>query len=87
MIHRSFVCNRKKTRVFVEFVYTECMCAQSRPTLCESSVHGIYPGKNTGVDCHLILQGIFWTQGSSSHLMSPALAGRFFTTIVIWDTT
>ena len=29
------------------------------------------PGKNTGVGCHFLLQGIFLTQG---------LAGRFFTT-------
>ena len=93
MIHCSFVSNSKKTRVFVKFVYTECMCTQSRPALCESmdysppgsSVHGIYPGKNTGVGCHLILQGIFWTQESSLHLLSPALAGRFFTTSATWD--
>ena len=28
-----------------------------------SSVHGDSPGKNTGVDCHALLQGIFPTQG------------------------
>ena len=28
-----------------------------------SSVHGDFPGKNTGVDCHFLLQGIFLTQG------------------------
>ena len=27
------------------------------------SVHGDYPGKNTGVGCHALLQGIFPTQG------------------------
>ena len=27
-----------------------------------SSVHGIFPGKNTVVDCHFLLQGIFPTQ-------------------------
>ena len=36
-----------------------------------------FPGKNTGVGCHLLLQGIFPTQGPAS----PALAGRFFTTV------
>ena len=30
-----------------------------------SSVHGDSPGKNTGVGCHFLLQGIFLTQGSS----------------------
>ena len=35
----------------------------------------------TGVGCHALCQGIFLTQGSNLHLlMSPALAGRFFTT-------
>ena len=28
-----------------------------------SSVHGDTPGKNTGVGCHALLQGIFPTQG------------------------
>ena len=30
-----------------------------------SSVHGDFPGKNTGVCCHALLQGIFPTQGSN----------------------
>ena len=55
-----------------------CVCVLSRsvkscPTLCDlmdcslpgSSVHGDSPGKNTGVDCHALLQGIFPTQGSN----------------------
>ena len=36
-----------------------------------------FPSQNTGVHCHLLLQGILLTQGSNP---SPALAGRFFTT-------
>ena len=48
-----------------------CLVAQSCLTLCGpmdcslpgSSVHGDSPGKNTGVDCHALLQGIFPTQG------------------------
>ena len=32
------------------------------------------PGKNTGVGCYALLQGIFLTQGSNLHLpVSPAL--------------
>ena len=27
------------------------------------------PGKNTGVGCHFLLQGIFPTQGSNPHLL------------------
>ena len=33
-----------------------------------SSVHGDSPGKNTGVGCHALLQGIFPTQGSNPGL-------------------
>ena len=48
-----------------------CLVAQSYPTLCNpidssppgSSVRGDSPGKNTGVGCHALLQGIFPTQG------------------------
>jgi len=48
-----------------------CLVPQSCPTLCSpmdccppgSSV--LCPGKNTGVGCHALLQGIFPTQGSN----------------------
>ena len=48
-----------------------CFVAQSCPTLCDpmdynppgSVVHGDFPGKNTGVGCHALLQGNFPTQG------------------------
>ena len=33
-----------------------------------SSVHGDSPGKNTGVDCHVLLQGTVPTQGLNSGL-------------------
>ena len=47
-----------------------CLVAQSCPTLCDpidcsqpgSPVHGDCPGKNTGVGCHALLQGILPTQ-------------------------
>ena len=34
-----------------------------------SSVHGISPGKNTGVGCHFLCQGIFPTQESNPCLL------------------
>ena len=34
-----------------------------------SSVNGIVPGKDTGVGCHFLLQGIFLTQGSNPGLL------------------
>ena len=50
-----------------------CIVAQSCRVLCDpmdynpagSSVHGDSPGKNTGLGCHALLQGIFLTQGLS----------------------
>ena len=35
-----------------------------------SSAHGIFRGKNTEVGCHVLLQGIFPTQGSNLCLLS-----------------
>ena len=54
-----------------------CLVAQSCSTLfnlldCNpagSSVHVNSPGKNTEVDCHSLLQGIFLTQGSNPGLL------------------
>ena len=55
---------------FIFFFTIYCVCAslvaQSFPTLCNpmdysppgSFVHGESPGKNTGVSCHTLLQGI-----------------------------
>ena len=48
------------------------ICAQLCPTLCDTrdysppgpSVHGIFPSKNTGVDCHVLLHVIFPIRGS-----------------------
>ena len=61
------------------FSYLVCVYAKS-PQLCPtlwlygpslpgSSVHGDSAGKNTGVGCHALLQGIFQTQGSNPSLL------------------
>ena len=50
---------------------------ESHLTLCDpmgysppgSSVHGKPPGKNTGVDCHALLQEIFTNHGLNPHLL------------------
>ena len=34
-----------------------------------SSVHGVFQGRNTGVSCHFLLQGILLTQGLNPHLL------------------
>ena len=60
-----------------KLVVCACLATQSCPTLCDpidcslpgSSVHGIFPGKNTGVGCHYLLQEIFPNQGSNPGLL------------------
>ena len=54
-----------------------CVCAQPLqlcPTLCDAMDCRLLcpwdsPGKNTGVGCHAVLQGIFPTQGSNPQLL------------------
>ena len=57
------------------------MSGSFRPMNCSppgSSVHGIFPGKNTGVGSHSLFQGIFQTEGIEAG--SPALqADSLFT--------
>ena len=58
------------------------MLTQSCLTLC--CPMGCNPwdfsGKNTGVDCHFLLQGIFPPTPQGIEPVSPAQADRFFTT-------
>ena len=43
------------------------------------------PGKNTGVGCHVLPQGIFLTQKLNPCLMCSVLAGGFLTTSTTWE--
>ena len=73
---------------FDNYVTLCAVLSRSVTSLCDpmdcsppgSLAHGDSPGKNIGVDCHALLQGIFPTQGSNqvSHI-----AGGFF---IIWAT-
>ena len=36
---------------------------------CQAAMSWDFPSKNTGVDCHVLLQGIFPHQGSNPHLL------------------
>ena len=63
---------------------------QSCPTLCDPTVRLLCPWgspRNTGVDCHALLQRIVPTQGSNLHLLHlPVLESRFFTASATWET-
>ena len=64
----SSVARRKHTRVLSSF-----NCVQLFATLWTVAHQAPYsrdsPGKNIGVGCHALLQGIFLTQGSNPHLL------------------
>ena len=77
LIHRVFQ--------FPSFEYQ--LVAQSCPTLVTPWLQLTrllclwdFPGKNTEVGYHFLLQGIFPTQGSNLHLLSLTLRDRLFTT-------
>ena len=58
-------------RVHAKLLLQSCLTLQD-PTdhsLPGSSIHGDSLGKNTGVDSHDLLQGIFLTQGSKTPLL------------------
>ena len=72
-----------------------CVCVYVRALSCSVMTkslrpHGLQltrllypwdsPGKNTGVSCHFLLQGIFLTQELNPHLLCPKMVGGFFTT-------
>ena len=46
---------------------------------CQASLSVGSPGKNTGLGCHALLQGIFPTQGLNLCLCVFCTAGRFLT--------
>ena len=55
----------------ISSIFTVCLVTQSCPALYDlprSSVYGVSPGKNTGVGCLSLLQGIFPTQGLNPDL-------------------
>ena len=62
----------------------EAKSLQSCPSLCDcvdcsllgSSVHRDFPGKNSGMGWHFLLQGIFPTQGLNLHWQADSLPLR-----------
>ena len=82
------------TEFYFAVLFSLCMRIPSCPILCDSmdyslpdsSVHGIFSGKNTEVGCHFLPQGIFQTHRSNPmSLVSPALGGRVFTMSATWE--
>ena len=61
----------------LNFCNSLCLVTKLYLTLCDpmdcslpgSSIHGIFPGKNTGEGCHFLLHGIFPSQGLNLGLL------------------
>ena len=68
----------EKRRNWVKIYVALFLVTQSCLTLCDpmdcslpgSSVHGDFPGKNTGLGCHALLQGIFPTEALNLRSLS-----------------
>ena len=75
LLHRRWIFTNWAT---ILVLGTIVLCLVSRVQLCDpmdysqsgSSDHGDSPGKNTGVGCHALLQGIFPTQGLNLGLLN-----------------
>ena len=73
----QFLCSLLNGNPVITLGHRVCLVTQLCLTLCNSmdcsppgsSVHGDSPDKNTGVGCHILLQGIFPTQGSNPGLL------------------
>ena len=64
LIHWLVVCSQSFSSIWLCDPVNQISCP---PVF---SVHGIFSGKNTGVACHCLLQGIFLIQGLNPCLLS-----------------
>ena len=55
--------------VLIRVTHVQLFCSPKHCSPPGFSVHGDSPGKNTGVGCHALPQGIFRTQGSNPGLL------------------
>ena len=67
---------------FVLFFFIQSVCAQSCPTATAWTIDRFlcpwdFPGKNIGMSCHFLLQGIFLTQGSNLHLLHQQVVPQY----------
>ena len=83
--------SRDQTGVFMSPALA-CMYvlfAQSACTVCDpmdcSQPSWDFPGKNTGLCCHFLLQGIFHLGIEPGFPHCRQTAGRFFTTCATWE--
>ena len=66
----SWMVSWDRTLCVLELVTQSCpaLCDSMDCSSLDSSVHGDSPGKNTGVGCHALFQGIFPIRGSNLRL-------------------
>ena len=87
MCHALFIHLKDKAKWMNKSMILQNCCLVTKSCPIPLGPHGLqptrflcswaFPGKNTGVSCHFLLQGIFLTQELNLHLCT---VGRFFTT-------
>ena len=80
-------------KTIISFPFSCCFVVKSCPTLLRS--HGLlpvrllcpwdFPGNNTAVGCLFLLQGIFPTQGSNTHLLQPCISRWILGQWATWE--
>ena len=71
-VRESYIITMHHICVAVLYLVTQLCPTPCNPMDCSppgTSVHGDSPGRNTGLGCHALLQGIFPTQGSNPDLL------------------
>ena len=87
-VHKDLVSLNQRIKTTLYGCVRVFLVTQSCPTLGDStdcsplgsSVHGDSPGKNSGVGCHALLQGIFPTQG-----LNPGLPGNSYCRQILYQ--
>ena len=69
LVHKCSQQHYLQSKKYVLCLVTQLFCNPMDCSPPGSSVHGDSPGKNTGVGCQVLPQGIFPTQGSNPGLL------------------
>ena len=100
--HQAERGGRKRERTFFVYFLIRILHAQSLSRVLTLVTHGLYParlfcswdspGRNTGVGCYFLLQGIFLTQGLNPHLLNCrqilyllSHLGSPIRTLILWN--
>ena len=87
------LCKLTPNRAFLQEYYFQCSVALSHvrhfaspwTVALQAPLSMDFPGKNTGLSCHFLHQGIFLTQGSKLHLLCVLYHRQILYSWAIWE--